>query len=241
MKNASNVFWVIILIIGVLTGILTVVKVASIDHPQELPKDVMGVESATKEETFSCGPGVNSGDYVSLKSEAECQNYTDCGFNDGSWKLMKKEDCTIAQKQETSSNQNRGSTNIDCVGPDGKHLRITQKECDDFNKAWGRTTSYGENNAQNNQNSTQTQPLVTCVLSFGTYQLTQSTCDLFKQNDIQISSDNNYLEGLDKIGNTTFQITPINTNIAVPTSPQIITPTPKCTTIGWNTQICNPW
>lgn len=25
---------------------------------------------------------------------------------------------------------------IDCVGPDGKHMSITQKECDDFNNAW---------------------------------------------------------------------------------------------------------
>ncbi|MCL5676025.1 MAG: CAP domain-containing protein [Patescibacteria group bacterium] len=25
---------------------------------------------------------------------------------------------------------------IDCVGPDGKHLQITQKECNDFNNAW---------------------------------------------------------------------------------------------------------
>lgn len=25
---------------------------------------------------------------------------------------------------------------IDCTGPDGKHLQITQKECEDFNNAW---------------------------------------------------------------------------------------------------------
>lgn len=25
---------------------------------------------------------------------------------------------------------------VDCTGPDGKHLQITQKECDDFNNAW---------------------------------------------------------------------------------------------------------
>jgi hypothetical protein len=25
---------------------------------------------------------------------------------------------------------------IDCVGPDGKHLRVTQKVCNEFNKAW---------------------------------------------------------------------------------------------------------
>jgi hypothetical protein len=25
---------------------------------------------------------------------------------------------------------------IDCIGPDGKHLQLTQKACDDFNAAW---------------------------------------------------------------------------------------------------------
>jgi len=26
---------------------------------------------------------------------------------------------------------------IDCVGPDGKHMQVTQTVCDNFNKAWG--------------------------------------------------------------------------------------------------------
>lgn len=30
---------------------------------------------------------------------------------------------------------------IDCTGPDGKHLFVTQKTCDDFNKAWSPTPS----------------------------------------------------------------------------------------------------
>ena len=25
---------------------------------------------------------------------------------------------------------------IDCIGVDGKHMQVTQKECDDFNNAW---------------------------------------------------------------------------------------------------------
>lgn len=39
---------------------------------------------------------------------------------------------------------------IDCVGPDGKHMSITQKECDDFNNAWKpRATIAPQNSNQN--------------------------------------------------------------------------------------------
>ena len=29
---------------------------------------------------------------------------------------------------------------IDCIGPDGKHLEVTQQECDSFNAAWGKVS-----------------------------------------------------------------------------------------------------
>lgn len=68
---------------------------------------------------------------------------------------------------------------IDCVGPDGGHLRITQKECDSFNNAWKKPQPSNTPSVPS-QTSTQTvpssEPLVTCVFSFGTYQLTQSQC-----------------------------------------------------------------
>lgn len=67
---------------------------------------------------------------------------------------------------------------IDCIGPDGGHLRITKKECDDFNNAWKK--SQQNNNLSDQQGliwtNSSSQPLVTCVFSFGTYQLTQSQC-----------------------------------------------------------------
>lgn len=45
------------------------------------------------------------------------------------------------------SNTNRTITNpkIDCVGPDGKHSQKTQKECDEFNAAWGNTPTLNPN------------------------------------------------------------------------------------------------
>lgn len=33
-----------------------------------------------------------------------------------------------------------GASTIDCVGPDGKHLKISQDQCDSFNKAWATAT-----------------------------------------------------------------------------------------------------
>lgn len=83
------------------------------------------------------------------------------------------------------------SATIDCVGPDGKHFRTTQTECDDFNNAWKNpkqnSNPWGQS-VGSPQTSSSSQPLVTCVLSYGTYQLTQSSCDSFKSSDKQTSS-----------------------------------------------------
>lgn len=149
------------------------------------------------------------------------------------------------------------SNQIDCIGPDWKHFTTTQKACDDFNRAWGKPTYQSGNTQNNTGSSTQTtssfQPSISCVLSWGTYQLSQSNCEWYKKLDADTQeSRKNYEEERQRIlretyekmeatSKTTFQTTPINTNIVVPTSPQIITPTPKCTTIGWNTQLCNKW
>ncbi len=32
--------------------------------------------------------------------------------------------------------QQPATNTIDCIGPDGKHLQVTQQECDNFNNAW---------------------------------------------------------------------------------------------------------
>lgn len=47
---------------------------------------------------------------------------------------------TKQTKKTTSGSTNNTKTNtIDCVGPDGVHFQTTQKECDEFNQAWGNT------------------------------------------------------------------------------------------------------
>lgn len=209
--------------------------------------------------TIPCGPGQNSGQYVYIKNANDCQNYTDCGLNDGSWKLMTKEECSIAQKQDISPRQSNNAANIDCIGPDGKHSQKTQKECDDFNAAWGKPQ---QNNRPQEpdwrtlvplygpaQNASSSEPTITCVLSHGTYQLTQSSCDLFKSSvnppeqtvtcilsygvfQISQSSCDSYkiMDNLPKP--TPFQLGPMNTTIIVPTPMQIVEPTPRTCTSG---------
>jgi len=47
----------------------------------------------------------------------------------------------------------RTSALIDCIGPDGKTIKLTQKKCDDFNTAWNKPpTSQGQNTTTNNTN-----------------------------------------------------------------------------------------
>jgi len=46
---------------------------------------------------------------------------------------------------------------IDCIGPDGKHLQVTQTQCDDFNKAWKNYYPFPtstQNTFSNNQETT---------------------------------------------------------------------------------------
>lgn len=101
----------------------------------------------------------------------------------------------MTTKPKTSSNVAGATTQrsappqgnkIDCTGPDGKYLQITQKECDDFNNAWRKQPN--EQNvvrgpAQNTYNPPPNEPIVDCVLSYGTYKIYQSSCNAAKSRD----------------------------------------------------------
>lgn len=43
-------------------------------------------------------------------------------------------------KAKTNTNNAATTPTIDCIGPDGKHLNISQQQCDEFNKAWATAT-----------------------------------------------------------------------------------------------------
>lgn len=49
------------------------------------------------------------------------------------------EDNTDNSDSQLSPTPTPSDPMIDCVGPDGKHLNLTQKECDDFNNVWKPT------------------------------------------------------------------------------------------------------
>lgn len=225
--------------------------------------------------TVPCGPGQHSGQYVYLETASDCQNYTDCGFTDGSWKLMKKEDCTIAQKQDIVPRQNNTSTKIDCTGPDGKHFQATQKECNEFNAAWGNKkinnmvnckllsgqtipTSLEDCNRYNAAgNSTQGNikvydsledyEHVSCTTEYGTFtsygkthEEAVSSCShsqayarsLKESAEQSLQRWKDISNETNEIVNRTFQPATLDTSIVVPTSPQIVDPTPKTCTSG---------
>jgi len=60
--------------------------------------------------SFACN-GPHSGQTIMVSSNSVCQNdYTDCGFDDGTWKLMTKSACTQAQNNQTTQNSTTNSS-----------------------------------------------------------------------------------------------------------------------------------
>ena len=47
---------------------------------------------------------------------------------------------TDSNLSNTSSASQPITPTVDCIGPDGKHLKISQDACDTFNKAWATAT-----------------------------------------------------------------------------------------------------
>lgn len=90
---------------------------------------------------------------------------------------------TQANQQTTSSEQT-----IDCTGPDGKHLQITQKQCDEFNAAWNNVPQsidpWGEDSQVNECAKTNNYALCKCV---GDYMYKTYTEDQVKQFEISNS------------------------------------------------------
>lgn len=66
--------------------------------------------------------------------------YTITDFLD---KATAQKDTNTTQQQPTTQPKSPSNQIIDCVGPDNKHLNVSQKECDDFNEAWRPTPSNG--------------------------------------------------------------------------------------------------
>lgn len=99
---------------------------------------------------------------------------------------IKKENYYIASPTPTASPANKPkqkdsvgsppiSNKINCTGPDGIVFQTTQKECDDFNAAWG-----------NNKNSNPNDELVNCIFNdrCGSKVMTRNDCN--NQNCCQL-------------------------------------------------------
>ncbi len=94
---------------------------------------------------------------------------------------------------------------ITCTGPDGKQFQTTQKECDEFNKAWGNegqqlnaqqpSDHQGQINHSSNSyypeidwDTTKNEPkaeYINCRTLTGYYYTTQELCDQFRSRDVK--------------------------------------------------------
>lgn len=108
---------------------------------------------------------------------------------------------------------NTTSKNIDCLGPDGKQIKATQKECDEFNSAWGKskiqpTTPKAQIPSyiapQNNG-----KPLITCVVNY--------TCT---NNSYTYQVDADYCKTIQESASSLCNTFPANNTYATPTPSQ---------------------
>lgn len=247
-----------ILILVALINLGIVGKVV-VDYQQTIHQSPTSTSTATPVETsipklegstttIPCGPGQNSGQYVYLKTASECQNYTDCGLNDGSWKLMTISECSVAQGKTNSS------AKIDCAGPDGKQFKTTQKECDSFNKAWDKTTQ-----TTNNPSNNASRSLIPCNTAWGFYYAssyedcvntsvaaTKSKYEFDKyreQDKINLQNLQSTFDKTNEIMNRTFEVGPLPTIAPLAPWPTISPPTPTpCTPVfpGFGGSVSNP-
>ena len=96
--------------------------------------------------------------------QSECKNIYCCVYPDKAVLLSDKSQCVSSSNQQAKSN-------IDCIGPDGKHSQKTQKECDGFNAAWRKPQQANRNNVPNNQSGT-----VNCKTQSGWVNMTKDDC-----------------------------------------------------------------
>lgn len=109
---------------------------------------------------------------------------------------------TPTPKPEVKKKTTTSKNNITCTGPDGKQFQTTQKECDDFNSAWGNEPKTQPNNSdfpsqpkRIETQTTQKQPL--CTVGGITYYYTDpTTCTRWQQEQ------KNFEQSLESINNT---------------------------------------
>lgn len=97
---------------------------------------------------------------------------------------------------------------IDCSGPDGKIIRLTQKQCDDFNSAWNRPRITPSSNSQAASSPSNNSASPNTGSTLGTYNYPNT----YYPSTNQINSSNN------SSSNPQPSSTPINTPLPVDNS-----------------------
>jgi hypothetical protein len=111
---------------------------------------------------------------------------------------------TITPTKQVSKKTTTGTkTNlVDCVGPDGVHFQTTQKECDEFNSAWGNSkkptmapSSSNSNNVNTAISNVKQSCLAACLLAA---EICTSTCTTNASNSNMICNRDYSGEDLSK-------------------------------------------
>jgi len=93
--------------------------------------------------------------------QSECNNSVCCQI-DNKWIFYpSREKCEQDQKAQYVPKE----TQIECWGPDGKSFMTTQKECDEFNTAWGKSYNNTSTKASGNSQPSSGFVSVPCYLS----------------------------------------------------------------------------
>lgn len=88
---------------------------------------------------------------------------------------------TISIQKENTVQSADSADNIDCIGPDGKKFKTTQKECDKFNSAWNNEKVETESQpSQTRVNCSGTLSGSSFTYNFGTISLSECSNNIIK-------------------------------------------------------------
>jgi hypothetical protein len=142
----------------------------------------------------------------------------------------------VYEQVQQPAQSNTNTNTVDCVGPDGKHFKTTQQECDNFNKAWSKPANNAAKNTQlNAQNSSsyptyaqvKVYPPCTITYHYSTGEVSSTYTHLSPEECVSTQSELN-----SKAYKPAPTAQPIPTSDSVPYNPPYNPNTQKCSAYG---------
>ena len=156
----KKVFFGVVIAIALLRGSWMFLRTPTANPVKN--QAVIGTQAENVEPTpdpdpaIACNVHANCGGGTRLIKQSECNNSVCCGIGDDWIFYLSRNKCIIDQQAQTVVKE----TQIECWGPDGKSFITTQKECDEFRVAWGKSNNTTSNTQPSNTNTNNPQPYV---------------------------------------------------------------------------------